>query len=576
MSVEQVAAHATVTRMAATASPSASPPRSLPWKQCLGMLAVLGAIFGLYRLVRLPAEKLIFPDYAGSFLLAALVKNLSHWPFWLGAGLGGLFAWQNREWRTWRGFFPGGKVHYVAWAIIVILTWTTALYPYNYFYGQAHLLDRVIILILGVAALRRPSALPLLMFGVMYSYLQWRGAGLSDAEFTNRKMILDMAYMLGAAGLARPWIVRWFPQHLPALTVAFVGANIIHYWMPGLAKLEIGQNWLDWTLHDDLYNLTVSTFLYGWNALWDQAGVIRLHETLQPFGLPLKLFVIFVEVALLAAFWNRRWFVLLAVGRAMLHMGILVFSGDTFWNWILTQLAIVAAFWSKPSDDEDAAKNHPGSVALFSLPMMLTAMAYMLITAHSHKASTLAWFDSQITERYALHAVMEDGRRLYITPTFFEPYDFPMIQAQYHYLQLADGGAKGEKILTRTFGAIHEWEKAHEMRGVTDVEQARALVQKLGTLGKKPADDVKLIPYFDKFIRTWMKNYQAHKGTLADVLHFLSPPLHAYVYSTQPPDKTYHGEPGVKKVEVEFERILFDGKAFHDLDRRVIREITME
>ncbi|WP_218032902.1 hypothetical protein [Brevifollis gellanilyticus] len=540
------------------------------------MLAVLGAIFGLYRLVRLPAEKLIFPDYAGSFLLAALVKNLSHWPFWLGAGLGGLFAWQNREWRTWRGFFPGGKVHYVAWAIIVILTWTTALYPYNYFYGQAHLLDRVIILILGVAALRRPSALPLLMFGVMYSYLQWRGAGLSDAEFTNRKMILDMAYMLGAAGLARPWIVRWFPQHLPALTVAFVGANIIHYWMPGLAKLEIGQNWLDWTLHDDLYNLTVSTFLYGWNALWDQAGVIRLHETLQPFGLPLKLFVIFVEVALLAAFWNRRWFVLLAVGRAMLHMGILVFSGDTFWNWILTQLAIVAAFWSKPSDDEDAAKNHPGSVALFSLPMMLTAMAYMLITAHSHKASTLAWFDSQITERYALHAVMEDGRRLYITPTFFEPYDFPMIQAQYHYLQLADGGAKGEKILTRTFGAIHEWEKAHEMRGVTDVEQARALVQKLGTLGKKPADDVKLIPYFDKFIRTWMKNYQAHKGTLADVLHFLSPPLHAYVYSTQPPDKTYHGEPGVKKVEVEFERILFDGKAFHDLDRRVIREITME
>jgi hypothetical protein len=559
--------------------PTAAPVTSLrlsQLKSCLQMLAVLGVIFGLYRLVRIPAESIVVPDLrSGSILWSALMKSLGHWPFWLGVSLGGVFAWQNREWRTWRGFFPGGRVHYVVWAIVIILTWTTTLYPYNYFYGQAHLVDRLAILLLGIVTLRRPSVLPLLMFGVMYSYLQWRGTGLADAEFTNRKMILDMAYMLAAAGLARHWLARFLPEKLPMLTVAFIGANIIHYWLPGLAKLEIGENWVDWLLNDDLYNLTISTFLYGWNLLWDQAGVIRLHESLQPFAVPLKLFVVFIEVALLAAFWNRRWFVLLAAGRAMLHMGIYVFSGDTFWNWILTQLAIVAAFWHKEPED-DAPHTVPGSLALFSLPVMIASMAYMLITAHSHKASTLGWFDSQITERYALHAVMEDGRRLYITPTFFEPYDFPMIQAQFHHLQLTDGGTKGEKILTRTFGAIHEWEKAHQMRGVKTVEEARPLIQKLGTLGKNPTQDVKRIPMFDEFLRTWMKSYQAQKGTLASVLHFLSPPLHAYVYSTHPPEKTYQGEPGVKKIEVEFERILFDGKAFHDIDRRVIREIMME
>lgn len=555
---------------------SSSPAPASTWKQSLLTLVVLGLIFAMYRLVRLPMESIVTPDLrSGSFLLSALLKSLGHGPFWLWVALAAVFAWQNREWRTWRGFFPGGRVHYVVWAIIIILTWTTALYPYNYFLGQAHLVDRLFILVLGVVALVRPSVLPVFMFGVIYSYLQWRGAGLADAELTNRKMVLDMAYMMCAAGLARPWIARWLPGHLPALTVSFIGANIIHYWIPGLAKLEIGNNWLDWTLNDDLYNLTISTFLYGWNLFWDQAGVIRLHEALQPFGVPLKLFVIFIEVALLAAFWNRRWFMLLAAGRAALHMGIFVFSGDTFWNWILTQLAIVAAFCqSKPQDD--ATRLPAGSVALFSLPMAIVSMAYMLVTAHSHKASSLAWFDSHVTERYALHAVMEDGRRLYITPTFFEPYDFVMIQAQYHYLQLTDGGTKGEKILTRTFGAIHEWEKAHAMRGVTDVEQARALIQKLGTLGKYPTDDVKRIPSYDRFIQTWMKNYQTHKGTLARVLQFLSPPLHAYVFSTHPPEQTYHGEAGVKKVEVEFERILFDGKKFHDLDRKVIREIVIE
>ncbi|MCE9518276.1 MAG: hypothetical protein K8R87_01710 [Verrucomicrobia bacterium] len=540
------------------------------------MLLILGGLFGLYCLVRIPLESMVTPDFRSrSFLWSGLLRSLGDGRFWLGVVLGGIFAWQNREWQSWRGFFPGGRLHYVVWAILFILVWTTALYPYNFFYGRAHLLDRLVILLLGAATLRRPSFFPALIFAVMQSYLQWQGTGLADAESTNRKMILDMSYMIAAAGLARPWLLRWLPNRLPMLTVVFIGANLIHYWLPGLAKLKIGQHWADWALHDDLYHLTISTFLYGWNLLWDQAGVIRLHESLQAFAVPLKLFVIFIEVALLTAFWNRRWFVFLAAGRAMLHMGIYVFSGDTFWNWILTQAAIVAAFWhQEPQDDAAAARS--GGIALFSLPVMLCSMIYMLVTAHSHKASKLAWFDSQITERYALHAVMEDGRRLYITPTFFEPYDFPMIQAQFHFLHLQEDGAGGEKILTRTFGAIHEWEPAHQMRGIKTVENARPMIQKLGTVTEKPVREAKRIPQFDEFLRTWMKNYQAQHGALTKTLHFLSPPLHAYVYSTHSHEKTYHGEPGVKKIEVEFERILFDGKAFHEIDRRVIREIPMQ
>lgn len=539
------------------------------------MLLVLGGVFGLYCLVRIPAESMVSPDFrAGSFLYSALVRSFSVWHFWLGLALGGIFAWQNREWRTWRGFFPGGRLHLVVWAILIILVWTTALYPYNYFFGRAHLMDRMVILLLGAATLRIPSIFPVLLFSVLTSYLQWQGTGLADAESTNRKMILDMAFMIAAAGLARPWLQRWMPARLPMLTVVFIGANLIHYWLPGLAKLKIGQNWADWALHDDLYNLTISTFLYGWNLLWDQAGAIRLHGALQAFGVPLKLFVIFIEVALLSAFWNRRWFVFLAAGRALLHVGIYVFSGDTFWNWILVQLAIVAAFWRREPED-DADPGRAGGFALFSLPVMLCSMVYMLITAHSHKASKLAWFDSQITERYALHAVMEDGRRLYITPTFFEPYDFPMIQAQFHHLHLRDDGSGGEKILTRTFGAIHDWKVAHQVRGLKTVDEARAMIQKLGTVSAKPARDAKRNPQFNEFLRTWMNNYQEQKGALADVLHFLSPPLHAYVYSTHSSEATYRGERKVKSIEVEFERILFDGKAFHDIDRRVICKIPM-
>jgi hypothetical protein len=565
-----------------TSSTLDSPEDRFPWITSLQTLGVLAVVFGLYRLVRIPVEALTVADFkAGSFLLSALQRGAGRWPFWLGTVLAGVFAWQNRGLRSWRGFFPGGRIHFVVWTLVIILVWTTALYPYNYFYGRAHLADRLVILVLGVVTLLRPAAFPALLFASLHSYAQWRGTVLPDAEMTNRKMILDLAFMLGAAGLARPWVARWLPGALPALTVAFIGANLIHYWIPGLAKLSIGKHWLDWTLNDNLSHLTVSTYLYGWNLLWDQAGAIRLHEVMQPFAVPLKLYVVLVELTLLVAFWDRRLFVLLAAGRALLHAGIFVFSGDTFWNWILIQLAIVAAFWrAAPEDDPGPpARSAAGGrvfPALFSTPMMLCSMIYMLLAAHSHNASKLGWFDSQITERYALHAVMEDGRRLYITPTFFEPYDFAMIQAQFHFLHLDDGVVPGEKILTRTFGAIHQAEVDHQMRGVKTVEEARAKIRALGSAGMDPSKEVKLIPRFELFLRTWMRNYQARKGRLADTLHFLSPPLHAYVFSTRPEEKTYQGEPGVKKIEVEFERVLFDGKAFYDIDRRVVQEVMME
>ncbi len=560
----------------------ASPARTIPWMGCLQILAVLGLTFGLYRLVRIPAEALPTADFAsGSFLLSALMRSLGRGSFWMGVLLAGAFAWQHRSLRTWRGFLPGGRLHYVIWALLIILVWTTALYPYNFFYGRAHLVDRLAILALGAAALTRPAALPVLLFAALHSYSQWRGTGLADAEFTNRKLILDMAWMLGAAGLARPWVLRLAPGAMPALTVTFIGANLIHYWIPGLAKLEIGKDWLDWTLNDDLYHLTVSTWLYGWNLLWDQTGVIRLYQALQPLSVPLKVFVVFIELTPVVAFWNRRWFVFLAAGRTLLHVGICLFSGDTFWNWILIQLAIVAAFWK--SDPGDGAAATPGGPAdgqafpaLFSTPMMLCSMVYLLLTAHSHNASTLGWFDSQVTERYALHAVMEDGRRLCITPTFFEPYEFAMIQAQFHFLHPRSGINEDERILTRTFGAIHDAEVDHQMRGVKTVEEARARIRTLGKPGSHSSQNSKLEARFDGFLRTWMRNYQAQNGALAATLHFLSPPLHAYVFSTRPPEQTYQGEPGVKKIEVEFERVLFDGNAFHDLDRRVIREVTME
>jgi hypothetical protein len=563
--------------MTAPASTSTAASPRFSWQPILWTVLSLGLVFGLYRLVRVPSEGMLRPDFTtGSFLLSSLLMGVKASKFWLGVLLAGVFICQHRHRRTWRGFFPGGDLHYIVWALVVVVAWTSSLYPYNFHFGQAHLVDRLIILGLGVATLLRPAFFPVFLYAALKSYEQWPTLALGNPELTNRKMVLDMAYVLYAAGLARPLVGRFLPGTGYALTIAFVGANLIHYWIPGLAKLEIGSNWLDWTLNDDLGNLMMSCFQHGWNVFWDEAGVIQMYGILQPLGLPMKIFTVFIEIALLVAFWNRRWFVVLSIGRAMLHCGIFIVSGDTFWNWILIQLSIVAAFWRTQPGDEASVKADLGRPVsgLFSLPATLAAAVYILLTSHSHKASTLGWFDSQVTERHNLYAVMEDGRRLYITPTFFEPHEFAFIQSQFHFLQ-NHGQPDAPKELTRTFGALHEYEAAHEMRGKLTVEAVRPMIEKIGIGSRYPDMDVLRGPALDKFLQDWMKHHREQNGTLAHVLHFLSPPLHAYVFSIKPAAETYQGEHPVKKIEFEFERTLFDGKAIHLMERKTLHEVLI-
>lgn len=535
---------------------------SRPWPAILQTLAALALMFAAYRLVRQCVAPVVVADFSqASFLLAAVVKGAASWKCGLFLVMAAVFALCVRG-SSWRGIFPGTRLHWVVWTLIVIMAWTAALYPFNHYHGLGHYADRLVILALGAAALRWAWVFPVFLWAVLVSYLQWR-TPMGEPELTNRKLVLDLAFMLPAIGLVLPLARRWLPRAAHAGALAFVCANLIHYWIPGLAKLEVGADWADWLVNDDIFHLTVSTWVHGWNVLWDEAGLVRLYQAASPLGFLLKLYVLVVELALLAAFWSHRVFVLLSLGRVALHAGIFVVSGDTFWNWILLQAAFTAAFWRAPVDDA-------GAFRLYSWPSVVVSALFVLLTSHSFKASSLGWFDTQLTERYQLHAVMEDGRRLAMNADFFAPYDFLFIQSQFHFLQ---GGNDGGKVLTRTFGAVHDAEMAARLRGVRTPEAMREMIEKWG----RTHPDERKSAGFDDFLRRWMRSHAENSGGAgARVLHAVGPPQHAYVFSKQPPERTYAGERGVRGIEVEFERVLFDGERFHELDRRVVREVGLE
>ncbi|MEM0897834.1 MAG: hypothetical protein AAGJ79_13235, partial [Verrucomicrobiota bacterium] len=311
-------------------------------------LFVLAVVFGLYRVLRIGVDGIEKANFDGVVFTGSAFweSATAGWKFYVLLVITGLVAWRWWGSRTWKDLTGETGMHIVIWAVVGILVWSSALYPYNYYHGQAHLFDRVLIIAAGVLACRFPALLPVFTFLVYASFSQWQIA-LGDPEITNRKPFLDLLLVTTALLLLRGW--KWATPSLAA--IALLSVNLIHYWIPGLAKFRAGNTSWEWMIEDHPSNMMIASYFIGWNRLWDEEQMTALYQFLLPLEWPLKVFVLIVELVLIVSLAHRRLFFWLTAGRLLMHVGIWILSGDTFWNWIALQAAILIAFW-RPAEGQ--------------------------------------------------------------------------------------------------------------------------------------------------------------------------------------------------------------------------------
>ncbi len=524
-------------------------------------IAVLAAVFLGYRLMRLGVDSrggvggIAKGDYGQFFFLgSALWKSLTGgWKFYVFLVIGGVVAWRSRKLRSWKELTGDTGAHIVIWAVLGVLTWSASLYCYNFYFGQAHLLDRLLVIVCGLLAFRFPAVLPLFTFILYVSYLQWR-IPLGDPEITNRKPFLDLLLATNVLLLLRGW--KWLTPSLVAIVLLSI--NFIHYWVPGIAKFTTGNTALEWLLVDRPSNMMFAGYFVGWNRLWDEGAMTTLYHFLAPLEIPLKIFVLVVELALVLSFLNRRLFLALALGRVLLHTGIWILSGDTFWNWIVLQIAIVVAFW----------RPRGGHKELFGLVPALLSTAFVLLTARSHQASPLGWMDSRLVERYDVYAITVDNERKQVGPEFFAPYGFIFNQTKWHFLL-----PENEKTITRTYGAIHDPRVAKRMRGAVTPEDVERIIAEDG-VSMTDAGETKDLK---SFLKRWFRNHHEQHGVVSRALCAVAPPPHAY--AAVPPDADEYDAAEakkVKRVEIVFRRVFFDGKEYHLMTSMPVFETSVK
>ena len=365
---------------------------------------------------------------------------------------------------------------------------------------------------------------------------------------------------MNACLLVSAW--KRFPRR--AFFFTLVSVVFIHYWIPGLAKFDVeGEKSWTWLTANQPLNMMITGTMLGWTVFWDETGAIQLWHAMEWMALPMKLFVLLVECGLLISFWNRKTLLAFTAGRLLLHIGILIFSGDTFWNWQLLAIGMLVAFWPRRKRPDDALPEE----SLFGwVPMIVTAI-FVMLTANSWKASPLGWYDSRLVDRYDLEAITESGERRLMDPYYFAPYDFTFIQTMYHYLPEAPA------VLTRTYGAVHDVETATVMRAAETPGDVRMIVEKYGEThhSKKRADGLV------NTIQRWTENRQRIGETgLVKFLHLVSPPPHAFSFPAESNPYDPETDGPIREYEIVFERTWFDGEAFVTFDRQPLRRIPIE
>ena len=255
-----------------------SAPRPALGRATLGFAAMVVATLGTFRALDLLTSRLgqlpaaayherVFVDnvVARSWQLLA-----SRVPWWLGVMIAALvvgsFVIDARLFRGvlrqrllgmfagWQAIQHGRELRWLVGGVTGIGTWALSGYATNLYFGELHVVDRLVVVALWIGILWRP------IFALPYAVVAAAVAAqfvvpLGFITWTEMELILRFAVLVGAF-----WIVRAATHERRSDVLVFAWCCLLAaaYWTSGLGKLRIG-----WLAHPHLHLLMLGAYANG-------------------------------------------------------------------------------------------------------------------------------------------------------------------------------------------------------------------------------------------------------------------------------------------------------------------------
>ena len=503
------------------------------------LLLYIGLDWYLLSVGRLPSD-----SYYSPVLLVELLRNLPlHFyialPVLVAAALylrgGSAFAVRWQQLAHHRVVLP------LVAASVVLLAWAFSTYRFNFYFGQAHALDRVLLVVLAALVIWRPIfTLPFtLVFLPVIGQFDFPIGGYSWSEpfMLWRILVLVVAALLLQIATGRK------QKALVFIILCLVAA---HYWGPGVGKLR-----LNWLTHGHLYHLMFATYANGMWGFLSPEALTSMARFASRFDLLLLLFTLAVEIGALISLWNRRIFVAASFGRILLHVGIALFSGIFFWKWIVISTLLIWLL-RRPDRIEDDALFTPAHF-LFSIVLIGGGIVWF-------QPTNLAWYDSPLSYTYRLEVQTADGTTEMLTPRAMQPYDYQFTLGNYFsYLVEA-------KQTVVVWGAVFERPLADALLSAETPADIYAIEEQMGNVPFNRAQ----AEQFDNFIRDYVTTLNERGRN--DWWEWLKPPPQLITFDGA---DAYSGSQPITKVTVKQVTGFYDGTSWDEIRSRTVREIAI-
>ncbi|MFP6654505.1 MAG: hypothetical protein VCB25_02680, partial [Myxococcota bacterium] len=345
-----------------------------------------------------------------------------------------LFSSYGQGEFTWAQIDEVGGLRWPIFLVAMTLAWAYAGYRYNYYFDQAHLWDRWLIVALMLGTLRSPLFLPLFAFEVLMSRAQFNHPISAIVPIGDELPLRIMGAVVGCAvwnGLAdavaavrsrgqikqavekRLQSIR-IPTHALVYTIlCLVG---FYYAVAGIGKLKIGTDVLDWLMFSHMENLFISSHLNGWLSSLSEGRVLDFADMIRTLHLPIAGMTLAIELGAALILVRRRGTLLILAAISLMHFGIVLTSGVIFWKWLVLDLSLLVWLWVQRGNPE-INRMYSTSYALLSIFVIGMIVAVFNL-------NQFAWWNTKWTMLYEVEVLDEAGNVYRVDHADFAPYTF--------------------------------------------------------------------------------------------------------------------------------------------------------
>ncbi len=500
-------------------------PPGKPFVRGVLEVALILAIFTILRQGIL--ARLVLPPAAyGRPIL--LVEALKHRGILAVFGLPALLVFVRPTRSSWPAIGDRNAARMLIGGVCLVLAWAFSTYDYDVFVGQAHLVDRVLLVCVAGVVLLTPKAVTAFLPYVLLVVAEFDGPGIGRAD----KSLLFKVLILFIAFLIVRLVVDVRDTTFFFTTGALIAANLGN---SGIKKLRIG--WL----HNDLSHLWMAAHLNGFIGHLSLRNALRVGATIHRLNLLLLVGTLVIEVGFIALWWFRRSPMVLLPGAVLLHLAIFASSGIFFWKWVVLEslllIAVTMVGWRRIVD---AVGGRLAAIAM--------SAAMVVLASHYAMPVQLAWFDSTVTYNFEVYAVTPKGR-VHIARHFFAPHDIEFSQDRFDFLSK-------RPTLAGTFATVHDLRRLETLDRVRTCAQLDRLEDRIG----HPVHRPRLVKRFVRMVRLYVRDSKTPeaRGLGWRVLEWVQAPVHIWL---QTPPPTFRTGEKATAVIVTRERFIYrDGK----------------